>query len=544
MNMSSRIVLNDLLPHWRGAAAFFIALIVSLVFLCGASMADDRTSPATSPDRKQNAGQKPARTRVSFSMKREADDGPFKVTWLYPRRLAKAFEAQGSEVDRMKFGISEMQRQATAGDRLSVFELGYLYLYGIGLPRDLKEAEKRLPLGLEIGRPEGAWHLAWALSHGDENEIDLPKAGGLIGAALRHGCKQAIPTANDVARHLIRTRRPENWPRAREILDAVLSLDPANEYALVRGADLRFRQKDLEGAWAMAKRALSLPGLSADNRVMVRALRLMIAQQADKVSELEPEDIREPFAHVVKKVPKPVMIVGMAFVGAVLLGLSALLAFLTRDFGATGPGLILTACWIGGAAVIFGLGLLSQVSAPLVGLVMLTAAVVALSPELRVRYFPLGPRPSWRACLRVALMVAGSLVAIFGFMFAYEWAFKAVLGRPLDMQLVAALLRANSIPGFIALFFAGAICVPIVEEIVYRGFLLDWLRRRFSWAWAIVIGAVAFGLIHGPAAALPAAIIGLIAGWFRMRFGSLWQAVLLHVVNNGIAITLLWLGAA
>ena len=95
---------------------------------------------------------------------------------------------------------------------------------------------------------------------------------------------------------------------------------------------------------------------------------------------------------------------------------------------------------------------------------------------------------------------------------------------------------------YVRMMIVYSICVPAIEEIAFRGFLLDWMRRRFSWAWAVLIVSVVFGIAHGPMAAIQTGFIGLIAGWLRVWTGNLWASLLLHGANNGIAITLLSLG--
>lgn len=486
---------------------------------------------------KARAGQK----RVSFGMKRDGDDGPLRVEWVYPHRLARTFEAQPSEEARTAFGIAEMRKQEEGGDRVSAFELGYFYLYGIGVPRDLKEAEARLRVGLDIGRPEGAWRLAWELANGDEGDRDLPKAAELVMGALGGGCRQAIPTAHHVAHYFVRKAAPPDLPRAKAILDAVLKLDPENEYALVQGADVRFRQNDFSGAWEMATSVLGVADLTTKTRVRARLLRWAVAQKAGKVGEIEAADFREPLAYLTNKTPRVAVVIGAVVASGVALGILGLLAFLTRRYGADGPGIFLTAGWIGIPAFAFGLGLLSPASAAAIGLAVLITAILALSRDLRGRYLPMSPRPSSRVVIRFFAAMVGCLAFIFACGLGYEAAFKAVFGRAPDLQLVAALLRADNPRDFAALFFAGAICIPVVEEIAFRGFMLDWLRRRLSWFWAIAVCGIGFGMIHGPVAALPTAVIGLAAGWLRLRFGNLWPAIFLHGLNNGIAVTLLWL---
>lgn len=101
--------------------------------------------------------------------------------------------------------------------------------------------------------------------------------------------------------------------------------------------------------------------------------------------------------------------------------------------------------------------------------------------------------------------------------------------------------------GGIAAFVAGALIVvaaPISEEVFFRGFMYGGLRRRMPmWAAAILSGLV-FGLLHytGPDSigVVPQlAVLGVLLAWLYERTGSLWPPVLLHALNNGIALAVL-----
>ncbi len=90
---------------------------------------------------------------------------------------------------------------------------------------------------------------------------------------------------------------------------------------------------------------------------------------------------------------------------------------------------------------------------------------------------------------------------------------------------------------------------PLVEELLFRGVLLSALLRHMHPIWAILLSAATFALVHLPGLnflwyALPnLALVGLGAAWLRLRAGSIWPAVLLHGVNNLIAV-LGWLAGA
>jgi uncharacterized protein len=101
--------------------------------------------------------------------------------------------------------------------------------------------------------------------------------------------------------------------------------------------------------------------------------------------------------------------------------------------------------------------------------------------------------------------------------------------------------------GGLAAVLGGVLIVavaPLSEEIFFRGFMFGGLRRRFPlWAAAAISGAV-FGLLHytGPDSigVVPQlAVLGILLAWLYERTGSLWPPIMLHVVNNSLALVYL-----
>ncbi len=88
--------------------------------------------------------------------------------------------------------------------------------------------------------------------------------------------------------------------------------------------------------------------------------------------------------------------------------------------------------------------------------------------------------------------------------------------------------------GFVAFFIAVAILPAFFEEFMFRGVILQSLRK-YGDGFAILISAALFGLMHGNITQIPYAfIIGLIIGYFVVKQGSLWIGIFIHFFNNGI----------
>ena len=90
-----------------------------------------------------------------------------------------------------------------------------------------------------------------------------------------------------------------------------------------------------------------------------------------------------------------------------------------------------------------------------------------------------------------------------------------------------------------ASFLVVAIFAPIFEEWMCRGMVLRGLLTKMKPAWAIVLSALFFAVIHmNPWQALNAFLIGLMMGYVYYKTGSLILTMVIHFVNNGTSVIL------
>lgn len=87
-------------------------------------------------------------------------------------------------------------------------------------------------------------------------------------------------------------------------------------------------------------------------------------------------------------------------------------------------------------------------------------------------------------------------------------------------------------------YMAVGIVVPIAEELVFRGAilnkLLQWFGGNKHW-WAILISALVFGAVHANEAQfVHALLLGLLLGWLYYRSNSIIPGLVLHWVNNTV----------
>lgn len=80
-----------------------------------------------------------------------------------------------------------------------------------------------------------------------------------------------------------------------------------------------------------------------------------------------------------------------------------------------------------------------------------------------------------------------------------------------------------------------AVLVPVIEEIVNRGFILHRLLPRGR-AVAVTATAVLFAVLHKPGTYPVAFVVGVILAIQTLNFRSLWGAVIAHAAFNAAAI--------
>ena len=130
----------------------------------------------------------------------------------------------------------------------------------------------------------------------------------------------------------------------------------------------------------------------------------------------------------------------------------------------------------------------------------------------------------------VVLIAAGPALAIglasLGF----------ALGLPSQPSQIEFLITSRA--WLLVWMLVGVVLAPVVEETVFRGFLLPLFARGVGPWLAIVLTAIPFGLLHGAQnhwAWQPVVLIALAGaafGWVRQKTGSTASAFVLHAAYN------------
>ncbi|MDA0374994.1 MAG: CPBP family intramembrane metalloprotease [Planctomycetota bacterium] len=146
----------------------------------------------------------------------------------------------------------------------------------------------------------------------------------------------------------------------------------------------------------------------------------------------------------------------------------------------------------------------------------------------------LGPLVRYACALPVWLVIAVGTSLVW-----------SALGWPLADQPHLSYF-ADAEPGFAWIGVLAAVCVvgPVLEELIFRGFLLEGLAARHGVPIAVSVSSVLFGLVHvgaGTVLILPISALGALFAWLRLRHGGLLAPILAHVAHNSLMVTVVTL---
>ena len=92
-------------------------------------------------------------------------------------------------------------------------------------------------------------------------------------------------------------------------------------------------------------------------------------------------------------------------------------------------------------------------------------------------------------------------------------------------------------------FLTIVIAAPLLEELIFRGVMLDGLLKRYSPVKAILVSSILFGFVHlNPWQFVGAFLIGVFIGWIYYHTRSLSLAIIIHAVNNFVSFLIVFIG--
>ncbi|MFD1851583.1 CPBP family intramembrane glutamic endopeptidase [Oceanobacillus bengalensis] len=150
--------------------------------------------------------------------------------------------------------------------------------------------------------------------------------------------------------------------------------------------------------------------------------------------------------------------------------------------------------------------------------------------EVGLQRFPKsywGPIIGWT----VVLIIVAIIVS-----YVMEWVFQIGVDNSKTESLQTRLTFIN----FIIAFVSAAIISPIYEEIFYRGFLYRWFRTKYGLFTGMFVSSFIFMIVHIPTFnTLPYTFLsGLIFAWTYEKTNSIYPAMIIHALFNGLSIIL------
>ena len=135
------------------------------------------------------------------------------------------------------------------------------------------------------------------------------------------------------------------------------------------------------------------------------------------------------------------------------------------------------------------------------------------------------------------LILLGAMIVYL--LYGWRWAARASdTEKTKTVESIGKTIRyLPHTPRELRNFVGISITAGIVEEIVYRGFVLWYLGQVMPlWA-AVTVSSVAFGLAHsyqGPSGALRCGLIGLGFAVFYVLTGSIWLPIVAHILLDAL----------
>jgi membrane protease YdiL (CAAX protease family) len=164
----------------------------------------------------------------------------------------------------------------------------------------------------------------------------------------------------------------------------------------------------------------------------------------------------------------------------------------------------------------------------LVPLAAYLTLVALLSPLRRTfSWFRLGRCDLVTSVAAIAIVVLSSCVLVL-----YDVVFNP------DLRSLGAALPVQALGGVLMAGLVFAVLNATLEELVFRGVLLDALEAQWGPLVAVLLTAAVFGLGHlsgyppGPSGAVLAGLYGVLLGWLRVRTGGLLLPIMAHIVAD------------
>lgn len=151
-----------------------------------------------------------------------------------------------------------------------------------------------------------------------------------------------------------------------------------------------------------------------------------------------------------------------------------------------------------------------------------------------------------RVDLRLVLL---AVIGVVGLQPVVQWLAQVNKDLPLpealrlmeqtQLELIRSVLESGLGLSFNLVMLAA---IPgLCEELLFRGYIQRQFERATGATSGIFLSGILFGMYHlRPSQLLPLVVLGIYLAYLTWRTGSIWLAVLVHFLHNGIAVVAAW----
>lgn len=152
--------------------------------------------------------------------------------------------------------------------------------------------------------------------------------------------------------------------------------------------------------------------------------------------------------------------------------------------------------------------------------------------KISYRAINLRPKISWKTTL---ICLAIAIVALFGIQYFISCMDFVLVNIGYKLDLLG--LPLDNVGWLVVNVLLVALLPAIFEEIIFRGIILQGLRKTLSDSMAIVLSALMFAIMHTSLQQfIYPFLLGLILAWVATRTGSTFASMIIHFTNNFLVV--------
>lgn len=183
----------------------------------------------------------------------------------------------------------------------------------------------------------------------------------------------------------------------------------------------------------------------------------------------------------------------------------------------------------------------ASVAAYLLALVIILGIFTAIRNSTKgiAKILAIDQRPKWSSLYYVLIGYGVYFLLSIVFLLLAQ---GVIPGFSVDQKQEVGFDQLGSNFEYIMAFIALVVLAPIVEEVIFRGFLFTQVRKNINFWWTALIVSLVFGLIHLQwNVGVDVFALSLVLCYVREKTGTIWAGIGIHMLKNLLAYTILFL---